>query len=50
MIDEGLSLAVSDLLPVEFDTKGKHRVKLTLVVNICIYIIKFKLLLNLTIE
>lgn len=42
MIDEGLSLAVSDLLPVEFDTKGKHRVKLTLVVNIYVHIILIK--------
>lgn len=32
MIDEGLNLAVTDLLPVEFDTKGKYRVKLVLVV------------------
>lgn len=32
MIDEGLNLAVTDLLPVEFDTKGKYRVKLTLMV------------------
>ncbi|XP_050544143.1 DNA-directed RNA polymerase I subunit RPA2 isoform X2 [Daktulosphaira vitifoliae] len=30
MIEEGLNLAVSDLLPVEFDTKGNYRVKLTL--------------------
>ncbi|XP_060854584.1 DNA-directed RNA polymerase I subunit RPA2 [Rhopalosiphum padi] len=30
MIEEGLNLAISDLLPVEFDTKGKYRVKLTL--------------------
>jgi len=33
MIEEGLKLAISDLLPVEFDTKGKYRVKLTLLVN-----------------
>lgn len=32
MIEEGLNLAISDLLPVEFDTKGKYRVKLTLLV------------------
>lgn len=32
MIEEGLKLAISDLLPVEFDTKGKYRVKLTLLV------------------
>lgn len=33
MIEEGLNLAVSDLLPVEFDTKGKYRIKLTLLVS-----------------
>lgn len=38
MIEEGLNLAVTDLLPIEFDTKGKYRVKLTLVV---IYIYMF---------
>lgn len=40
MIDEGLNLAVTDLLPVEFNTKGKYRVKLSIVVNtIMFYII-----------
>ncbi|XP_050434808.1 DNA-directed RNA polymerase I subunit RPA2 [Adelges cooleyi] len=30
MLDEGLNLAVNDLLPVEFNTKGSYRIKLTL--------------------
>lgn len=44
MIDEGLSLAITDLLPVEFDTKGNHRVKLVLVVNRDVYIISYTIL------
>lgn len=32
IVDEGLNLAVTDLLPVEFDTKGNYRVKLIIVV------------------
>jgi hypothetical protein len=32
MVEEGLNLIVSDLLPVEFDSKGKYRVKFTLLV------------------
>lgn len=41
MIEEGLNLAISDLLPVEFDTKGKYRVKLTLlVINILLQFVK----------
>lgn len=44
MIDEGLNLAITDILPIEFDTKGKYRVKLTLVVNVYfIYNISIKL-------
>lgn len=35
MVDEGLNLAVADILPVEFDTQGNYRVKLALVVNHC---------------
>lgn len=34
MIEEGLNLAVTDLVPVEFDTKGKYRIKLTILVNV----------------
>lgn len=45
MIDEGLSLAVSDLLPLEFDTKGKHRVKLTLVVKKYAYMVSIIIIL-----
>lgn len=42
MIEEGLNLAVTDLLPIEFYTKGKYRVKLTLVV-IYIYMFFFQI-------
>jgi len=41
MVEEGLNLAISDLLPVEFDTKGKYRVKLTLLVCILIKLCNF---------
>lgn len=35
MVEEGLNLAVANILPVEFDTKGNYRIKLVLVVNHC---------------
>jgi len=45
MIEEGLNLAISDLLPVEFDTKGKYRVKLTLlVINVSLKFFKIVLI------